>query len=442
MRLMFACLLFWISGAISALALGEVTTYKLDNGLEIVVIEDHRAPIVTHMVWYRVGAADEPSGKSGIAHFLEHLLFKGTEKLAPGEFTEIVDANGGFDNAFTSYDYTGYFQRVAADRLELMMEMEADRMQNLVLTEDVVTPELGVVLAERNQRTDSNPGALFSEHRRSLMYVNHPYGTPVVGWRHEIEGLTREDALDFYKKYYAPNNAILIVAGDVEPKQVLALAQKHYGPNKPSEGIEKRVRPQEPPKRAPIHTVFTDERVRQPYMIREYLSTPRRTGDQKEAAALTVFAELFAGNGVTSFLGTRLVLEEKSALSVSAWHSSLSYDPSSFGFYLLPAPGFTLEQMNEKLDEALSAFLEEGVDETHLERIINSIEASEIYALDDQEGLARRYGQALTSGLTVDDVAAWPDVLRSVTSEDIIKAVEKLIDPKKSVTSFLMPKEN
>ncbi|MEM7242742.1 MAG: pitrilysin family protein [Pseudomonadota bacterium] len=440
----FALLVIFIFSFLKlpAWALGEVSTHTLENGLEIVVIEDHRAPIVTHMVWYRVGAADEPPGKSGIAHYLEHLLFKGTDTLAPGEFSEIVDANGGMDNAFTSYDYTGYFQRVAADRLELMMEMEADRMQNLRLTEEVVRPELDVVLEERNQRTDSNPSALFGEHRRTLMFTNHPYRNPVVGWRHEIENLTMQDALDFYKKFYAPNNAILIVAGDVDPQEVFALAEKHYGPNQPSDQIAERMRPQEPPKRAPVVTTFEDPQVRQPYMIREYFAPQRKAGDQKEAAALTVFAELFAGSGVTSFLGERLVLEEKSALNVSAWHGSLSYDPNTFGIWVLPAPGFEPEEMQDRLDEALKAFLDEGVDADHLERIKGSIRASEIFALDDQSGIARRYGMALTSGLTVQDVKAWPEVLNSVTAEDIIAAVTRLIDPKNSVTSFLRaPKE-
>ena len=211
--------------------------------MDIIVIEDHRAPIVTHMVWYKVGSADEPPGKSGIAHYLEHLLFKGTENLKTGEFSKIVAENGGSENAFTSYDYTGYFQRVAADRLNLMMEIESDRMQNLRLTIEDILPERGVIIEERNSRTENNPNSLFSEHRSALMYQNHPYGVPVIGWMHEIEKLTREDAIDFYERYYAPNNAILIVAGDVEPQAVLDLAQKHYGIRIASKKIVKRVRP-------------------------------------------------------------------------------------------------------------------------------------------------------------------------------------------------------
>ena len=220
----------------------HITTFTLDNGMEAVVIEDHRAPVVTHMLWYKAGAADEPPGKSGIAHFLEHLMFKGTETTEPGEFSRIVSENGGQDNAFTSFDYTGYFQRISADRLELVMSLEADRMQNLVLTEAEVAPERKVILEERAQRTDNDPGALFSEQRQAALYMNHPYGVPIIGWRHEMETLTLEDALDWYNTYYAPNNVILIVAGDVEPEAVQALAEKHYGPIPASETLPERTR--------------------------------------------------------------------------------------------------------------------------------------------------------------------------------------------------------
>ena len=215
--------------AFPALA-AEVTTFKLDNGMDIVVLEDHRAPVVVHMVWYRVGAADEPPGKSGIAHFLEHLLFKGTDDLEAGELSAIVARNGGSDNAVTSWDYTAYFQRIAADRLELMMEMEADRMRDLRMTPQDVATERQVVLEERGQRVDSEPNALFREQRNAAQYLNHPYGIPVIGWRHEMEQLNRDDAFSFYRRYYAPNNAILVVAGDVLPDDVLALAKKYYGP--------------------------------------------------------------------------------------------------------------------------------------------------------------------------------------------------------------------
>jgi zinc protease len=222
--------------ATSALA-EEVTSFTLDNGMDVVVIEDHRAPVVTHMVWYRVGAADEPPGVSGIAHFLEHLMFKGTETVAPGEFSATVEAQGGNDNAFTSWDYTAYFQRVAADRLDLMMQMEADRMRNLRLTEEDVVTEREVILEERSQRTDSDPGALLGEQRAAAQYMNHPYafrssagGTRWSSWTARMRWRSTE-------RFYAPNNAILVVAGDVDPDEVRALAETHYGPLAPTPGI-------------------------------------------------------------------------------------------------------------------------------------------------------------------------------------------------------------
>ena len=222
-----------------------ISNFTLDNGLEVVVIEDHRAPVVVQMIWYRAGAADEPAGKSGIAHFLEHLMFKGTDKIGPEQFSDIIEANGGSDNAFTSWDYTAYFQRIASDRLEMVMEMEADRMRGLKLEESVVLTERDVILEERAQRTDSDPGALLGEQMRAALFLNHRYGVPIIGWRHEIAALTREDALEWYDRYYAPNNAILIIAGDTTPEEVRRLAEKYYGPIAPSDQIVPRLRPQE-----------------------------------------------------------------------------------------------------------------------------------------------------------------------------------------------------
>ena len=291
-------------------AADTVTDFKLDNGLEVVVIEDHRAPVVTQMIWYRVGAADEPPGHSGIAHFLEHLMFQGTEKVAAGAFSATVERNGGDDNAFTSWDYTAYFQRIATDRLDLMMEMESDRMRNLRLTEDDVATEREVILSERSQVTDSSPGALLNEQMRAAMFLNHPYGIPIIGWRHEMETLSRQDAYDMYAKFYAPNNAILVIAGDVAPDDVRAMAEKHYGPVIASEGIGPRVRPKEPPTLAERRVILSDARVSEPYLIRSYLAPIRAAGDQKEAAALSVLAELLGGSGTTSELARALQFDK------------------------------------------------------------------------------------------------------------------------------------
>ncbi|MBZ0128249.1 MAG: insulinase family protein [Rhodobacteraceae bacterium] len=421
-----------------ASAAQNVTTFRLDNGMEAVVIEDHRAPVVTHMVWYRTGAADEAPGKSGIAHLLEHLLFKGTLYREPGEFSRLVAANGGSENAFTSYDYTGYWQRVAADRLELMMELESDRMRNLVISDEDVATERDVVLEERNTRTENNPGALFSEQRMAALYLNHPYGIPIIGWKHEVSALTRDDALAFYQKYYAPNNAILIVAGDVDPEYVQALAEHYYGQLEPSRGLEPRQRPGEPPQIAERRLLYADTRVSQPYVIRTYLAPERNPGDQKPAAALTLLAELLGGSGLSSVMGQKLQLDDKIAINVAAFYDGLSLDRSGFGLVVVPAEGISLQQAEAAMDKVLAEFLDSGIDADHLDRLKAQILAAEIYAEDSVQGIARRYGEALTSGLGVEDVAEWPSVLHSVTGDDIMRAARALFDRRQSVTGWLM----
>jgi len=416
----------------------DVTTFTLDNGLEIVVIEDHRAAAVTNMVWYRTGAADEPPGKSGIAHFLEHLMFKGTDDLAPGAFSATVEANGGSDNAFTSWDYTGYFQRVAADRLELMIQMEADRMTDLVLSDAVVTPERDVILEERSQRIDSSPGGVFGEQRRALQYANHPYAIPIIGWRHEMEGLTREDALEFYRIHYAPNNAILVVAGDVEPQEVLRMAQTHFGPIPANPDLVERARPQEPPQVAERRLSYADPRVAQPYVLRTYLAPERDPGAQETAAALTLLAELLGGSSATSVLGGALEFETQRSVYTSAFYSGLSLDDTTFGLINVPAEGVSLAEAEADLDRVVAQFMADGVDMEALERIKMQIRASEIYAQDSVDGRARRYGTALTSGLSVADVQAWPDILQATTAEQIMAAAEMVLDKRRAVTGWLM----
>ena len=441
MRSLVSLLIFITMGA-APLHAAEVTTYQLDNGMDVVVLEDHRAPVVVHMVWYRVGAADEPPGKSGIAHFLEHLLFKGTDNLEAGELSATVSQNGGSDNAFTSSDYTGYFQRVASDRLDLMMQMEADRMRNLKMTEDDVRTERNVVLEERSQRVDSDPSSLFREQRNAAQYLNHPYGIPVIGWRHEIENLNREDAFSFYQLYYAPNNAILVVAGDVKPEEVLAMAETHYGPIVPSEGLQPRVRPSEPPQLSERRLSFSDPRVAQPFVTRTYLAPERNAGDQFEAAKLRILSELLGGNGATSVLGRKLQFETQNAIYASAFYDGMSLDYATFGLVIVPTPGLTLQQAEDALDEAVAEFLNEGIDDEQFARLQMQIRASQIYAEDNIQSLARRYGSALTSGLKVADIEAWPDILQSVTKEDVMQAARSIFDDTQAVTGWMMPQSS
>jgi zinc protease len=419
-------------------AADPVTSFTLENGLNVVVIEDHRSPVVVQMIWYRVGAADEPRGHSGIAHFLEHLMFKGTEKIAPNAFSGIVEAQGGDDNAFTSWDYTAYFQRIAADRLDLVMEMEADRMRNLRLTEVDVTTERQVILEERSQRTDSEPGALLMEQMRAAQYLNHPYSIPIIGWRHEMEALSREDALSYYQRFYAPNNATLVIAGDVLPEDVKALAEKHYGPIAPSDAIVPRDRAQEPPQLAERRITLADERVSEPYVSRTYLAPERDPGDQKTAAALTVLAELLGGNGQTSVLARALQFDSQTAVYAGAFYDGSSIDDGTFGLIVVPAPGVSLETAEAEMDRVLGDFLASGPDPAALERIRTQVRAGEIYARDSVDSLARRYGEGLSIGLTLADIDGWDEALSAVTEADIMAAANVVFDRRNAVTGWLV----
>ena len=416
----------------------EVTDYMLDNGMQVVVIEDHRAPVVVHMVWYRVGAADEPPGKSGIAHFLEHLLFKGTDDLDPGEFSGVVSRNGGADNAFTSWDYTAYFQRIAADRLELMMTMEADRMRDLEMTESDVATERDVVLQERSQRVDSDAASLFREQARAAQFLNHPYGIPIIGWRHEMEQLNRDDAFSFYQRYYAPNNAILIVAGDVEPDEVLQMAKRHYGPLAPTENLPQRVRPAEPPHLSERRLSYEDARVGQPYVLRTYLAPERDSGAQEAAARLEMLSAILGGNGSTSVLGRKLQFESQKAVYAGAFYDGLGLDDATFGLIIVPTPEVSLGDAEVALDAAVAEFLDEGIDPEQFERIKMQLRASRIYGDDNVQSLARGYGAALTSGLTLADVEAWPAALQAVTIEQVMQAARDVFDKRNAVTGYLL----
>ncbi len=423
-----------------ALADDQVTSFTLQNGMDVVVVEDHRAPVVMHMVWYRAGSADEPAGASGIAHFLEHLMFKRTDTMDSGAFSRTVARNGGRDNAFTSYDYTAYFQRVAADRLGLMMQMEADRMVNLRLDDSEIATEREVIIEERNQRVENSPAALFREQKDAVQYLNHRYGVPIIGWRHEMVALDRDDALAFYERYYAPNNAILIVAGDVTPDEVRALAEQHYGPIPANPDLPERLRPSEPPQTAERRLIYRDARVAQPYVSRSYLAPERDSGAQETAAALTVLAEVL-GSGTTSVMAEALQFDTQVATFTGAFYGGTSLDRTTFDVVVVPSEGVSLEDAEAAMDRVLADFLNTGVDAEQLDRIKMQMRAAQIYALDDVESIANRYGRALTQGLTVADVQAWPDLLQAVTADDVLAAARMVLDRRQAVTGWLMAEE-
>ena len=439
MHRLIAALAFIIA-ALPAGADDQVSSFNLDNGMQVVVIEDHRAPVVVHMLWYRAGSADEPPGASGVAHFLEHLLFKGTEKLAPGEFSATVARNGGTDNAFTSYDYTAYFQRVAADRLELMMRMESDRMKNIQLGEEEILTERDVIIEERNQRVENNPAALFREQASAAQFLNHRYGVPIIGWRHEMPELTLEDALSFYGTYYSPNNAILVVAGDVQPDEVRALAETYYGVIPANPDLPQRERAQEPRQMAERRLVFEDPRVAQPYVSRSYLAPERDSGAQEQAAALTMLSEILGG-GTTSVMVEKLQFESQIAIQSGAWYGGRSLDDTTFNLFVVPSAGVSLEQAEQAMDQVIADFMQDGIDAEQLERIKMQVRAAQIYARDDVSSIANRYGRALTQGLTIADVQAWPDVLEAVTAEDIMEAATLVFNRNNAVTGWLRAPE-
>jgi len=418
----------------------DVTHFTLNNGMEVVVVEDHRAPSVQQMVWYRAGSADEPKGSSGVAHFLEHLLFKATDKMDAGEFSATVAKNGGRDNAFTSYDYTAYFQRVAADRLELMMQMESDRMKNIRLTPENIATERDVIIEERNQRTENDPSALFREQLNAAQYLNHRYGTPVIGWMHEMRELDLQDALDFYKLYYSPNNAILVVSGDVEPDNVRQLAEQNYGEIPANPELPERLRTQEPPQTAERRLTFRDDRVAQEYVSRSYLAQERDPGDQKTAAALTILAELLGG-GTTSYFAEKLQFDTSIATYSAAFYSGQSLDDTTFNIVVVPQPGVSLQDAEDAMDAAVAGFMKDGVDAEQLERIKQQVRAEQIYARDNADSVANRYGSALAIGLSVQDVQDWPDVLEAVTADDIMQAAKDVFNREASVTGWLMREE-
>jgi zinc protease len=414
------------------------TTFKLDNGMQVVVIEDHRTPVVTQMIWYKVGSADETPGKSGLAHFLEHLMFKGTAKHPVGEFSQTVQRVGGEENAFTSTDYTGYYQRISKDQLGKMMEFEADRMTGLVLKDENVLPERDVVLEEYNMRVANSPDARLSEQIMAALYLNHPYGRPIIGWHQEIEKLDREDALAFYKRFYAPNNATLIIAGDVDPTEIRPMVERTYGVVPAQPAIpERRMRPQEPTPAAPRTVTLSDPRVEQTSLRRYYLVPSATTAAAGESQALDVLGQLIGG-GANSYLYRALVIDKQLAINAGASYQGTALDSAQFMISASPKPGAEFADIEKTIDAVIADLATNPVPAADLERVKTQLVAEATYAQDSQASLARWYGAALTTGLSVEDIRSWPDRIKAVTAEQVRAAAQTWLDKKRSVTGYLV----
>ncbi len=416
----------------------EAHEFALPNGLTVVVVPNHLSPVVVQAVVYKAGAADGLPGKNGIAHFLEHLMFKGTETLAPGQFSRDVDKRGGSDNAYTSQDVTVYHQEIAKEHLELIMRMEADRMVNLRLTDAIVLPERDVVLQERGERIDNQSGARLGEAVDAVLYRNHPYRLPVIGWRHEMEAYTTEDALDFYQRFYAPNNAVLVVGGDVTVEEVRRLAEKHFAPIPKGETVT-RQRLQEPPPSALRRVALSDERVRQPHLIRSYLAPNHRNATGNEGYALTVLSEILTG-GTAGRLYLRMVIEQQSALGIDTGYDGGAHDIGRFNFYGTPRQGGDLAALEQEIDRQIAILLKDGVTGQELADAKRRLQIATVKARDSVSGPVFMVAEALGKGRTLADMQAWPERIAAVTAADVLQAATQVFQPENSVTGTLLPR--
>jgi zinc protease len=434
----FALTLFFAINTAN-LAFAEVfkpTRFVLENGLELVVIEDHRRPVVAHFIYYRVGSMDEEPGKTGLAHFLEHLMFKGTANIESGAFSSLVTKYGGRDNAFTAKDHTAYFQVVSSDKLGEMMEMEADRMTNLSFDDAIARSELAVVLEERLSRVENRPAGILYETLNAALYLSHPYRRPVIGWKPEISALTRADAMKFYRTWYKPNNAIVVISGDVRPEDALALAKVSYG-KIPGGSLPSKQIFHEPEHTSPRRVIHEDTRVRQSSFQRLYLA-PAYNGRAREPYALDVLAEVLGGE--TGTIYKALVIQAKKALNATFWYDGSGRDFGSSGIYALPLPGISLDTLEKEIQEVIEDLLQNGIAETEVEAAKNRLLAEAIFARDSLEGPARIVGDSLINGSTIDDVEAWPTRIQAVTKLEVDKAAKSLFRLERSATGWLIPK--
>ena len=416
----------------------KISEFKLENGLQVVVIPDHRAPVVTHMVWYKAGSADEPTGKSGIAHYLEHLMFKGTTTVPAGEFSAKVSEIGGQENAFTTADYTAYYQKIIPSALKMVMTYEADRMENLILTDETVLPERNVILEERRQRVDSNPGAILGETSRAMLFKHHPYGRPVIGWEHEMLALTKDDAIAFYDKFYTPNNAVLVIAGDVTREMVETLANATYGKVKRRAEPGKRVRVSEPEPIAAKSAEYFDKRVTSPSWRRSYLVPSYNQANGNDAEALDILAVILGGAS-TSRINQKIILGDKTATAAGSYYQGGSYDMSTFSIYGVPRGDVTLATLETAIENVIANLIENGVTQKEVDRARNRLINTTIFDRDSQTTMARMYGAVLSMGGTIETIENWPERVSGVSVEDVERVAKNYLKKSRSVTSYLRP---
>jgi zinc protease len=415
----------------------QLTEFTLANDLRLIVIPDRGSQVVTHSVWYRVGAADEETGKTGLAHFLEHLMFKGTRKFPYGDFDRLMDENGAEGNAFTTQDATVYYQQTTADRLPLMMELESDRMQNLVLTDQIVAPELQVVREERRNRVESDPMALLREQVDAALFTAHPYGRPVIGWMSDVAKLTKEDAINFYRKHYTPANAVVVVAGDVDPYKVKYLAEQHYGLLKNSFTPQKRERTPEPVQLVARRLSMKDTRAATPSFSRTYLAPGDSIQHQNESLSLQFFAKILGGS-TSSRLYKALVIDQKLASHAGAAYDSSSRDYGRLIFFVSPLPAASLENIEKAMDDVIMASIAQELPALEIESARKQALAERVYGLDSQLSIVWSVG---TTVINDNEAAAAFDTMswNHVTPSSIKAAASKYLKPENAATAILLP---
>jgi len=411
--------------------------FALQNGMQVLVIPDHRAPVVTQMLWFRAGADDDPPGLSGMAHFFEHMMFRGTPSVPNDQFAQTVARNGGEDNAFTTHDYTAFYEQIAKDRLRIVMGLEADRMQNLDLSDSHVRTERDVVMEERRMRIDNDPEAMAREQMEAALHLSHPYGRPVIGWPDEIRRIGRMEATDFYKHHYAPNNCILVVAGDVTPGEVRAAAEAEYG-KVPARELTPRAEFAQAPRMAETRMDIKRPDVKVPVFERIYRVVSYTDGKPGQAEALETLAQ-FLGGDATSVLYRKLVVEDKLASSAGASYDGYARDAGEFTVYAVPRPGVSLERLERTIDGIIGYYQKHPPRASDLDRAKTQLVADATYQRDSQYALASAYGQALAIGLTVDDVEEWPDRIRAVKGNDVQNAAAKSLISREAVTAYIEP---
>ncbi|MBV8977397.1 MAG: insulinase family protein [Alphaproteobacteria bacterium] len=433
---LFAALLLALSPTASFAAGPQVFQFALQNGMQVVVIPDHRAPVVTQMIWFKTGGADDPQGLSGLAHFFEHMMFRGTKQVPGDRFSQTLARNGGEDNAFTTHDYTAFYEQIAKDKLPMAMALEADRMANLDLSDSNVATERQVVLEERRMRIDNDPQALLGEQIDAALFLSHPYGRPVIGWSEEVRRIGRTEAQDYYDHHYAPNNAILVVAGDVTADAVRADAQAAYAKT-PARALMSHRFVAEPPRLAETRLAMTSAEAKVPLFMRSYRVPSYAEAAPGQAEALEVLAQLLGGD-YSATLYRRLVEDRKLATAAGASYDGYRRDATGFTVYASPRPGVPFALVERTIDETLAAYLKPP-NPKELARAKTQLVASNTYRRDSQYALASAYGQALAIGLTAFDVNAWPDRVQAVTGDWVAKAAREFLIKRESVTATLAP---